>query len=300
MPSVRDAENDSLGEEEAFLPDSKGSYEKQLIRSQRKGRFRPPQSWSAFLFVQIFLIAVYTTTFFTSTEKDLVYCDIRHTAPARSAIQHQAVRFNATLVIDSPYNGPPSQEVDKAWGDLLENMNIAVPKSDIERIGATSIPIPDTDNMYFAGLGVFHELHCIKRLRQYTWKEHYFPNSTAEEDRLNRLHTGKQNMDIVDVLADAYKSPDHCLEIMRQATLCRADISLFTLQWSTDSPWPRADFSHEHQCVDFDLINSWAGQRRVDASKPGILTHPKFGVAYHEGESSIIGATEDMSPTIIT
>lgn len=40
-------------------------------------------------------------------------------------------------------------------------MNIAVPKSDIEQIGATSIPIPDTNDMYFAGLSVFHELHCI-------------------------------------------------------------------------------------------------------------------------------------------
>jgi len=43
-------------------------------------------------------------------------------------------------------------------------MNIAVPKSDIERIGSTSIPIPDMEGMYFAGLSVFHELHCIVSL----------------------------------------------------------------------------------------------------------------------------------------
>jgi len=70
---------------------------------------------------------------------------------------------------------------------------------------------------------------------------------------------------------------DHCIEIMRQATLCRADISLFTLQWSQDSLNPRADFSQAHVCVDFDLINEWASKRRVDASKPGILTHPIYG-----------------------
>jgi len=40
-------------------------------------------------------------------------------------------------------------------------MNIAVPKSDLERVGSRSIPIPDTNGLYFAGLGVFHELHCI-------------------------------------------------------------------------------------------------------------------------------------------
>jgi hypothetical protein len=137
-------------------------------------------------------------------------------------------------------------------------MNIAVPKTDLSRVGSTSIRIPETD-MYFAGLGVFHELHCLKRLRQYTWKEHYFPDISENDERLNRLHT------------------DHCLEILRQAIMCRADISLFTLQWSEDSLHPRADFSQEHECVDFEAIFEWAGERRVDAGKPGLLVHPKFG-----------------------
>ena len=71
------------------------------------------------------------------------------------------------------------------------DMNIAVPKSDLEKIGSASIRIPETDNMYFAGLGVFHELHCLKRLRQYTWKDYYFPDISEEDERLNRLHTGR-------------------------------------------------------------------------------------------------------------
>jgi len=41
-------------------------------------------------------------------------------APAQSAVRYEKVRFNATLVIDSPYNGEPSQQVDKAWSDLLQ------------------------------------------------------------------------------------------------------------------------------------------------------------------------------------
>ncbi|KAH6653279.1 hypothetical protein BKA67DRAFT_678490 [Truncatella angustata] len=84
-----------------------------------------------------------------------------------------------------------------------------------------------------------------KRLRQYTWKDHYFPNSTAEDERLNRLHT---------------------------------DISHFTHRWSRDNLWPRADFTRQHKCVKFDMVNAWAGQRRVDASQPGILTHPIYGI----------------------
>ena len=61
--------------------------------------------------------------------------------------------------------------------------------------------------------------------------------------------------------------------------MCHADISLFTLQWSEGSLRPRADFSQEHQCANFDRINDWARERRVDASKPGILTHPVLGAS---------------------
>lgn len=60
--------------------------------------------------------------------------------------------------------------------------------------------------------------------------------------------------------------------------MCRADISLFTLQWSEDSLTPRADFSQEHECTNFDAINQWAKERRVDAGKPGVLTHPLHGM----------------------
>ncbi len=129
--------------------------------------------------------------------------------------------FNANLVIDSPYNGEPSVRVDHAWTELLqckglrafesfnadeEDMNIAISKSDLDKIGAESIKVPNRDDQYIAGLGVYHELHCLvstashswvlmlieqKRLRQYTWKEYYHSNATEEENKLNRLHTGK-------------------------------------------------------------------------------------------------------------
>lgn len=59
------------------------------------------------------------------------------------------------------YNGAPSPEIDQAWTHLLENMNIAVSKSDLDRLGASSIAVPDTEDEYVAGLSLFHELHCL-------------------------------------------------------------------------------------------------------------------------------------------
>ncbi|KND87851.1 hypothetical protein TOPH_07439 [Tolypocladium ophioglossoides CBS 100239] len=269
---------------DALLPESKIG-DASVLAGNRPRAFRG--NLTCFFVLQLFLISIYTTTFFTlrrgACEASLVY------SPAASAVKLERVRFNATLVIESPYNGPPSKEVDAAWAAIIDNMNIAVPKSDLDRVGAASIRIPDTDNMYFAGLSVFHELHCLKRLRQYTWKEHYFPNMSANDERLNRLHT------------------DHCLEILRQAAMCRADISLFTLQWSEDSLLPRADFSQEHECINFDAIYRWAGERRVDAGRPGILTHPlhashitpNTGVAFPDGKGDKVGGSEDMSPVVV-
>ncbi|KAK0613276.1 hypothetical protein B0T14DRAFT_556935 [Immersiella caudata] len=257
---------------QALLPDSKIEDATTTV-ARRHGR----GNIIRFVTLQFFLISIYTTIFLAlrSGDRDhLVY------SPAASALKFEKIRYNATLVIESAYNGPPSPEVDAAWTALLDNMNIAVPKSDLDKIGSTSIRIPNTST-YFAGLGVFHELHCLKRLRQYTWKEHYFPNITPNDERLNRLHT------------------DHCLEILRQAIMCRADISLFTLQWSEDNLHPRADFSQEHECVDFQAVFEWAGKRRVDAGAPGLLVHPKFGVAYPNGTSSKIGGSEDVSATIV-
>ncbi|KAF4628749.1 hypothetical protein G7Y89_g9408 [Cudoniella acicularis] len=177
-------------------------------------------------------------------------------SPAQEAVNFERVRFNATLVIESPYNGEPGPEVDAAWHELLSYMNIAVSGSDLDRIGASSIPIPDQEGQYVAGLNVFHELHCLKRIRQYTWADYYHPNATEEDSRLNRLHA------------------DHCIDVLRQAILCHSDISLFTLEWSQAQSKPRANFSHEHTCVNWGAILAWARERSVPESTMKNLKHP--------------------------
>ncbi|KAK8135210.1 hypothetical protein PG984_007222 [Apiospora sp. TS-2023a] len=179
----------------------------------------------SFCLLQLLMVALYTAAFFSFEQQrpGLVY------SPAAEALRYKKVRYNASLVIESPYNGPPSKEVDSAWSDLI-SICFSLPR----RAGS-----PEQTNPT-----------CVmqKRLRQYTWKEHYFPDINEEDERLNRLHT------------------DHCLEILRQAAMCRSDVTLFTPQWSEGSRFPRADFSQEHECVDFDAVNRWAADRR---SRPG-------------------------------
>jgi hypothetical protein len=86
--------------------------------------------------------------------------------------------------------------------------------------------------------------------------------------------------------------------VLRQAILCRADVSLFTLEWSRDLRLPRADFGHEHTCVDWRRIFEWAGKRRVEREVFNRLQHPLHGTAFVGGNVSWLGATNDQSPTV--
>ena len=147
-----------------------------------------------FILIQLFAIACYTAVFVLlghrlfPSESSLIYCKSVITwcyynhanesaAPAQSVVEKVKYRFNATLIIESPYTGPPGEATDGAWHSLLDSktalfcvrvedwrskdMNIAVPKSDLS---AHSIPIPGRPGYDIAGLGVFHELHCLVRV----------------------------------------------------------------------------------------------------------------------------------------
>ena len=96
---------------------------------------------SSFFIVQLALLSLYTTVFFAFDQRcsgNLVYCTAPapchttsfHTnvslgsAPAASAVKKERVRFDATLVIESPFNGPPSTEVDAAWTALIDSTRV--------------------------------------------------------------------------------------------------------------------------------------------------------------------------------
>lgn len=72
---------------------------------------------------------------------------------------------------------------------------------------------------------------------------------------------------------------EHCLELLRSATLCRGDTTLTTFQWGgkggkrleTEYPIP-------HQCVDSDMILEWSRKHVVDIADKSILTRPEQSV----------------------
>jgi hypothetical protein len=57
---------------------------------------------------------------------------------------------------------------------------------------------------------------------------------------------------------------DHCLEYFREVAVCRGDVTMSTFFWKEGMPASRV--YDDHECVNFDTLDSWARERMVDMS----------------------------------
>lgn len=67
------------------------------------------------------------------------------------------------------------------------------------------------------------------------------------------------------------------MDVIRQSIMCRADLSPMTFFWTPNSRVPETDFNTPHECVNWDGVQEWFNERRVDIYQPGVLNHPVFG-----------------------
>lgn len=74
----------------------------------------------------------------------------------------------------NPFRGPPRPELDEAWDKLTQYTSIRVTAEDLRRINRTTVQLSDGSGMYFSGLNVHHQLHCLKMIRQALYPDYYF------------------------------------------------------------------------------------------------------------------------------
>ncbi|KAK4863215.1 hypothetical protein LT330_001993 [Penicillium expansum] len=72
----------------------------------------------------------------------------------------------------------------------------------------------------------------------------------------------------------------HCVDIVRQSVMCRANTAIVTYSWIKESRIPKTDFHAYSQCVDWDKFESWADNHTVNILEPGELNHPIYGQTY--------------------
>ncbi|KAL3470382.1 hypothetical protein BJX99DRAFT_267518 [Aspergillus californicus] len=273
LRSKEDADDDNLESEKLpFLPRYKLTFGKQGSGS---GSRPSPRFWltiwtscNAAFTIFLVIAAVYLIDYAHSLSK--------RPPPPRSPLHEDGVvrYINTRYKPSKIFQSPPSDEADAAWHGWLEDNDHELPFSTAQ---AKKLGLPESIEYYkdpgyhVYALGVGHQMHCLNRLRKSFHPDRYYPNASQHE----LLHHTR-----------------HCLDVLRQAILCHADVSL-VYWWNSDysytdesgarhyteeylqmTPKERADGSFvtwdsEVQCRDIDAITRWAQQHKMDYERYG-------------------------------
>lgn len=114
-------------------------------------------------------------------------------------------RFNGALRAQNEFRGPPSQEIDDAWDEILhpEGGLVRLSKEQVERVNASEYAAEYTEDLgggYIGSIEALHQLHCVNMLRQVTYLDYYLPKKKEWRDdpQTLRFHL------------------DHCIDMIRQ------------------------------------------------------------------------------------
>ncbi|KAK7729246.1 hypothetical protein SLS53_009311 [Cytospora paraplurivora] len=158
--------------------------------------------------------------------------------------------FKGSLWYDSPYKGPPTPEVNKAWDELLEYGAISVTAEDIQRIGhnLTAVQYPqELGGGYLAIAMGTHHIHCLR----YIWKDHhmaYFPETEATREGAPEMYE---------------RHYEHCIDYIRQEIMCNFDPGIIPFYWVNQHDQPTPDGNTFHRCMNWDHIQAWLKDRAV-------------------------------------
>lgn len=146
----------------------------------------------------------------------------------------------------SKYQGHPSAQLDRIWYDLYTHMT-RVPKDQALLLANHSIEIPGDPGYYAVIFDVFHSLHCLDELRKEIWPDYYRPFA-------ERYHVAQEiaNMHL-----------DHCVDGLRQALMCGADIGTIPFRFGADQTDIKTVAGHLHTCRDWDAFQEYVTANEI-------------------------------------
>ncbi|EMD91267.1 hypothetical protein COCC4DRAFT_35178 [Bipolaris maydis ATCC 48331] len=146
---------------------------------------------------------------------------------------------------DEPmYVGPPSDEIDAAWEELLKGRYMQVSEEEAELTFGKPHGLHHHENGvgYLVGLDGLHTLHCVDQLRRALDRDYYFGKKTvmAFPDRGHR---------------------DHCLDHIRQQLMCHADLTPVPVIWYPGYGRSFVQSDVYHTCRDWNAIREFVSSR---------------------------------------
>ncbi|PQE14164.1 Tat pathway signal sequence protein [Rutstroemia sp. NJR-2017a BVV2] len=173
-------------------------------------------------------------------------------SPANTAVGY-TVQKSAVVedLGDSVFASAPSDKASfKAWMDLVYPTLIRLTYD--EMLLAQESPEESVEvkgGGYMGSLGVYHELHCLRRLKLHIYKTDVPP--AYELYHLN-----------------------HCIEVIRLSLMCAGNTALYTFEWVGNETKPRTKTNSQRVCVDFAAIEAWSKEREIGFSP--VLVGPEW------------------------
>ncbi|KAJ7210215.1 hypothetical protein B0H12DRAFT_1221871 [Mycena haematopus] len=124
------------------------------------------------------------------------------------------------------------------WIDLYDFGVSRITKDEAARLPNKTQAIPGDSDYYIAELEVFHNLHCLL-------DPDYYPEYRMSSNDSSAL------------AKDARQHVLHCLDWVRQALMCNADISVVVWQWDDSINATRVRGDVAHTCRNFEKLRDW-------------------------------------------
>ena len=123
-------------------------------------------------------------------------------------------------------------------------------------------------------------------MRKFAHPDYYPEVLTSGEHAFTPGHFGENRYPfLLDLFSLLLTATDHCIENLRRAVMCHADVGLFSVEWVGDSSQgiegKRLRSNADSLCVDWDAIDKWARKRALEKGNfyllPGPFEHLDHG-----------------------
>ena len=164
--------------------------------------------------------------------------------PFDGALSFSTSQPGADAWKNSIFCGAPSRDSNAAWDRLQQVRGVAVTSEEASRINLPATGLLAGNGTTATLLGVQHNLHCIRFVRQVLHPSYYYPNQTVAEREERITHSG------------------HCLEALRQSVMCTPDLTPRSVLWEDDEKGNIAvNPSVKLECLDWSSLVDWMRER---------------------------------------
>ncbi|KAK2049015.1 hypothetical protein LZ31DRAFT_591067 [Colletotrichum somersetense] len=138
------------------------------------------------------------------------------------------------------YVGYPTPVIEQNWDFLESAISVVLTREEATLKDGTPIDTmgePGEPGMYRVSMDVIHSLHCLNMLRKGVYADYYEP--PPQRGDFYFLHI------------------DHCIEHIRQALQCHADLTPLVYSWDEDKRSGNPIWMSTHTCRNFEKLLAW-------------------------------------------